>query len=66
MDVRLTLLGLEVDLVQSRRRWCAGPVDEIGLGIVGWSRRGEQQLNGGVLVAQGKERKGLTMLYTHR
>ena len=44
MDVRLTLLGLEVDLVQSRRRWCAGPVDEVGLGIVGWSRRGELQL----------------------
>ena len=35
MDMRLTLLGLEVDLVQSRRTCCAGPVDEVGLDIVG-------------------------------
>ena len=42
--MRLTLLGLEVGLVQSRRRWYAGPVDEVGLGIVEWPRRGEQQL----------------------
>ena len=42
--MRLTLLGPEVDLVQSRRRWYAGPVDGGGLGIVGWSRKREQQL----------------------
>ena len=35
MDVRLTLLGPEVDLVQNRRTWCAGLVDEVGLDIVG-------------------------------
>ena len=35
MGVRLTLLVLEVDLVQSQRRWCAGPVDAVGLDIVG-------------------------------
>ena len=35
MDVRLTLLGLEVDLVQNRRMWCAGLVDEVELDIVG-------------------------------
>ena len=35
MNVRLTLLGLEGGLVQSRTRWCAGPVDVVGLGIVG-------------------------------
>ena len=41
--MRLTLLGLEVGLVQSRRRWYAGPVDGGWLGI-GWSRKREQQL----------------------
>ena len=35
MDVRLTLLELEVGLVQSQRRWCAGSVDVVGLGSVG-------------------------------
>ena len=35
MDVRLTLLELEVGLVQSQRRWCAEFVDEVGLGSVG-------------------------------
>ena len=35
MDVRLTLLELEVGLVQSQRRWCAEPVDVVAFGIVG-------------------------------
>ena len=42
--MRLTLLELEVGLVQSRRRWYAGPVDGVGIGIVGWSHKREQQL----------------------
>lgn len=47
--------------MQSRRRWYAGPVDGVGLGIVGWSRRGEQQLRQDV--SRTKKERGDDAIY---